>query len=384
MATCSGKAYSECPASAETNTLNPYTESPQEPRHKETLMDPGDEIEIAASPMLAPPPLDVGAGTPVDTLIAEDHHKVITCHPHPVDGADLIDCRPCSADGADFTDCHPRSTDGAHLTDCRPYSTDGDDTTDCRHCSANDTDADDDVVNTEPSQDIFLPAERTIGKVKPPNGHAIVMSEAHYFKDWSSDHCPSLPTMPPNCISTRCAPTPETPERAGGESPAWSNYDGLEDPYGEIPASWMSCPPGKSRRFMIGILDNMDSKSLREMIKDRACRMSQYAKMNNPAMSELTAPSTSQTSKSMPRATPSVSAAQKEKWRTINSKTDELLTQQLHVELNGADPDDPAKENMHYKMASVLLGVYQLRQLKPGNRETATTTNPILWTEGVK
>ncbi|KAF8509102.1 hypothetical protein JB92DRAFT_3120224 [Gautieria morchelliformis] len=166
MATRSGKAYSDHPASAETNTPNPYTESPQEPCHKETSMDLGDKIELAASPVSDDghsdlersegmaldishstdahnPSLEVEAGTPVDTLIAEDCHKVIT---H----------RPCPADGADFTDRRPRSVDGADLTDRRPCSTDGDDTTDHCHCYANDADTADDIVNTESSQDIFV------------------------------------------------------------------------------------------------------------------------------------------------------------------------------------------------------------------------------------
>ncbi|KAF8528320.1 hypothetical protein JB92DRAFT_2826108 [Gautieria morchelliformis] len=99
-----------------------------------------------------------------------------------------------------------------------------------------------------PHQDIFLPAQQMTSKVQPPNGHAIVRSDACYFKDWFSDHCPGLPMTPPDRISKCHAPTLETRECTGHDSPAWSDYDGLEDPYGEIPAPWTSRPPGKPRR----------------------------------------------------------------------------------------------------------------------------------------
>ncbi|KAF8484280.1 hypothetical protein JB92DRAFT_3131684 [Gautieria morchelliformis] len=118
-----------------------------------------------------------------------------------------------------------------------------------RHRSASEAEVDNEYVDTESSQDEFLPAQRDTGKGRPPNGHAIVRTNARYFQDWFSDHSPGLPTTPPDRISTRRAPTPETPEQAGCESPAWSDYDGSEDPYGEIPASWTSRPPGKSRRI---------------------------------------------------------------------------------------------------------------------------------------
>ncbi|KAF8485529.1 hypothetical protein JB92DRAFT_2836849 [Gautieria morchelliformis] len=106
MATCFGKAYSEHPASAEANTLNPYTELPQEPGHKETSMDLGDKsssplpqaegmaFDVFHSIDARTPPLEVEARTPIDTLIAEDRHKAKTCCPCPADGADSIDCPP--------------------------------------------------------------------------------------------------------------------------------------------------------------------------------------------------------------------------------------------------------------------------------------------------
>ncbi|KAF8477847.1 hypothetical protein JB92DRAFT_3134339 [Gautieria morchelliformis] len=228
MATCSGKAYSERPASAETNTLNPYTKSPQEPSHEETSMDLGDDIEITTSPAsddehsdleraegaaldisqstdACIPPLEVEARTPVDGLIAENHHEVMTWRPFPADGADWRDGGP--ADGADSIECHPRSVDGADLTDHRPRSADGADLTNLRHHSASEGEVDNEYVNTESSQDGFLPAQCTTGKERPPNGHTIIRSDARYFKDWFSDHCPGLPTTPPDCISMQHAPT---------------------------------------------------------------------------------------------------------------------------------------------------------------------------------
>ncbi|KAF8476523.1 hypothetical protein JB92DRAFT_3050248 [Gautieria morchelliformis] len=313
MATRSGKTYSERPASAATDSPSPYNESPQEPGHEETSMDLGDDIEIATSPVSddeysdleraegaalddsqstedRTPPLEVETGTSADGPTDENRHEVMTCRPRPVD-----------ADGADPIERCPRSADGADLTN---------------HCrsSASDDEVDNEYVDTESSEDGFLPAQRTTGKATPPNGHAIIRSNTRYFKDWFSDHCPGLPTTPPDCISTQRAPTLETPERAGRESPAWrvrrpspATLDHDEDPY---------------REFMIGIFDNMDSKSLREMIEDRARRMSHYADVNNSATSELTAPSMSHHSKSTPRAKPRLTAAQKEKWRAreLNSR----------------------------------------------------------------
>ncbi|KAF8478750.1 hypothetical protein JB92DRAFT_3133936 [Gautieria morchelliformis] len=202
MATRSGKAYSERPASAETYTPNSNTDSPQEPGLEETSMDLGDEIKLATSPVgdkdqsdlegsegaaldashtteICSLPLEVEVRPSVDDLVAEDG------------------CRSRSADGADLTDCRPRSADSAE--------------------------ADDDYVNTESSQDIFLPAQRT------------------------TDHSPGLPTTPPDRISTQRAPMPETPECAGRASPAWSDYDGSKDPYGEIPDSWTIPPPVHAR-----------------------------------------------------------------------------------------------------------------------------------------
>ncbi|KAF8509977.1 hypothetical protein JB92DRAFT_2831764 [Gautieria morchelliformis] len=150
MATRSGKAYSECPASAETNTPNPHTELTQEPSHKETSMDLGDDIEAPSGWILTCP---TGYG------------------------------------------------------------------------------------------------QRDTGKGRPPNGHAIVRSNARYFKDLFSDHCPGLLTTPPDRISRQRTPTLETPERAGCESPAWSDYDRSEGPYGEIPASWTSRLPVHDRHL---------------------------------------------------------------------------------------------------------------------------------------
>ncbi|KAF8494246.1 hypothetical protein JB92DRAFT_1148763 [Gautieria morchelliformis] len=244
MATRSGKTYSERPASAATDSPSPYTESPQEPGHEETSMDLGDDIEIATSPVSDDeysdleraegaalddsqsteariPPLEVDTGTSADGLIAENRHEVMTCRPRPADGADSRDRRPRPADGADTIERRPRSAEGADLTERRPRSADGADLTNHRRRSASDDEVDIEYVDTESSQDGFLPAQRTTGKAMPPNGHAIIGSNARYFKDWFSDHCPGLPTTPPDRISTQRAPTPETPERAGRESPAW-------------------------------------------------------------------------------------------------------------------------------------------------------------------
>ncbi|KAF8498003.1 hypothetical protein JB92DRAFT_2834337 [Gautieria morchelliformis] len=216
MATCSGKAYSERPALAETDTPNPYTESPQEPGHEETSMDLGDDIEITTSQVSDDeyhdreraegvaldvsqstetriPLLEVEDRTPIGELITENRHGVMTC-------------RPCPADGADWRERRPRSADGADSMEYRPCSADGADLIDLHHRSVSEAEVDNEYVDTESSQDEFLPAQRDMGKGRPPNGHAIVRTNARYFQDWFSDHSPGLPTTPPTASAHDVAP----------------------------------------------------------------------------------------------------------------------------------------------------------------------------------
>ncbi|KAF8511239.1 hypothetical protein JB92DRAFT_3144148 [Gautieria morchelliformis] len=262
----------------------------------------------------------------------------------------------------------------------------------CRPRSAHGADDDDDYVNTDSSQDVFLPAQRTMGKVKrasaPPiiQGRVISMTRSQITRLVSQRHPPTaLARNVPlhrRLLNMRVAYHQLGPTTTARKVPMAS------------PDSWITRPPGKSRdvrrpsptllpqendpyrQFMLGILDNMDSKSLREMIKDRGHRMSQYDKKNT---SELTLPSTSQKAESSDQSTPGLTAAEKEKWRandltfhhkvsTVNtlanrSNADELLAQQLHVELNGADANvspHSTQYNPRTKMGSVLPGVYQL------------------------